>query len=128
MSQFRSFVGTGAAADLADPDLDGVVNALEYALGGNQLAPGAGILPVAGRESGKLTITFARNLAATDVTLRVLAADSLAGPWTAIDEKAESRYRQLVDRPRRCDHGLWRWPSGRARSQKPRRPAGKSAC
>ncbi len=84
---FGYFADLGPAADLADPDLDGVPNAVEYALGGNPSMASRGILPVPGEDSGHLTLNFTRHLAATDVTFRILAADDLTGPWTTIAVK-----------------------------------------
>lgn len=69
------------AGDLADPDGDGFVNLLEYALGGNALANG-GALYQAAMSTGALTLQITRNLANTDITLTVQGADSPAGPWT----------------------------------------------
>ncbi len=67
------------AGDLANPDADALPNLLEYALGtsptAQTLAPAAAIV------AGKLTLTFPRNPSATDITITVQGADSLAGPW-----------------------------------------------
>jgi endoglucanase len=42
---FAQVANTGDAADLADPDNDGIVNLLERALGGNPTVPGSAVLP-----------------------------------------------------------------------------------
>jgi hypothetical protein len=82
---FQSTTNAGSAADTADPDGDGIVNLLEYALG---LPPKTGSrvgLPAAGKTSdGRLlTITYQRNPALTDLTYEVEAANEL-GAWTTI--------------------------------------------
>jgi len=87
MAQWRQgFWGTtseaGIAADDADPDLDDVSNLLEYSLGGDPTVAGQASLPQVSAAGGKLTLTFARTLANSDITLTVEGADSMAGPWT----------------------------------------------
>jgi autotransporter-associated beta strand protein len=72
------------AGDLADPDHDGLANLVEYALGANPNAAGSAAAPQVGAADGKLRISFTRNTLATDVTLAVMAADSLESPWTEI--------------------------------------------
>lgn len=70
---------------LSDPNHNGIVNLLEYALGGDPVGgtTGTGILPQAGRSAGNaLELRFARYLDRTELTLTVQAADSPAGPWT----------------------------------------------
>lgn len=62
-----------------DIDFDGLRTILEYATGGGPLVRGA--LPAAGTAAGKLTLTFPRNTAATDVTLTVQGSDNLS-TWT----------------------------------------------
>ncbi|MCU0795940.1 MAG: hypothetical protein MUF31_08395 [Akkermansiaceae bacterium] len=75
----------------ADPDADGLVNALEYVLGGDPnsgsgVGPvhGGSIHPQAGMNAGKLTITFHRRQdSSSDMDLQPIAewAYSLNGPW-----------------------------------------------
>ena len=72
------------SSPLADPDSDGLVNLLEYALGGDPLTSSRVPLPRSSAVSGKLAITFTRTLANTDITMAVQAADSPAGRWTSI--------------------------------------------
>lgn len=75
----------GDAADLADPNRNGIQNLLEYALNGDPTAPPGAPTPkpVLGRSAdNRLQLTFPRYLDRTDVNLIVVAADSLAGPWT----------------------------------------------
>lgn len=72
------------AGDDIDGDKDGLNNLLEYALGSNPNVSSASTAPQSNTDSGKLRITFTRNTAATDLTLSVIAADTLTGPWTEI--------------------------------------------
>lgn len=70
------------AGDAADIDLDGIINLLEYAFGGDPHLRDVAILPIPSVVAGKLTLTFTRTLAHTDLTMTVQGADTLAGPWT----------------------------------------------
>ncbi len=70
------------SGDFADIDLDGLVNRLEYALGGNPQSASQTPLPVASIAGGKLALTFTRTVANTDITMTVQGSDSPAGPWT----------------------------------------------
>jgi hypothetical protein len=81
---FSTTANAGNAADTADPDGDGLLNLLEYALGSNPKGESASAMPQVSAVGGKLTITFTRNTAAVDVTLSVLGADDLAGTWTEL--------------------------------------------
>jgi hypothetical protein len=72
---------TGNAADLFDSDNDGFVNLLERALGGNPTTTTSALIQ-AGVVNNKLTITFTRSTANTDLTLTVQGADAPGGPWT----------------------------------------------
>ena len=87
LAKFGTTGNSGAGANDADFDLDGLKNLVEYALG---LAPDqSSAPPLAGRHpagaQSYLTLTFARSLSATGVTLWVDVAPSLLGPWTALD-------------------------------------------
>lgn len=84
-SKFSNSANTGNAADDADPNHNGIINLLEYALGGDPAGntTGTGILPQAERGAGnQLQIRFTRYLDRSDLTLTVQAADFLTGPWT----------------------------------------------
>jgi len=89
LTNFGLVTNTGAAADMADPDGDGIVNLLEYALGRqpkkSDPSTYAAIGSVNVSSQDYLTVTFARKMSATGITLWVDAADSPAGPWTPID-------------------------------------------
>ena len=82
---FSTFENSGAAADTADPNHNGIPNLVEYALGGDPLGAttGTAILPQPALSVAKtLQISFTRYLDRTDLTLVVQAADTVAGPWT----------------------------------------------
>ncbi len=68
---------TAIAGDLADPDHDGTLNLLEYALGLEPLIPSTSGLPVLDASGIYLTLTTQKNPAATDVTYNVEAKDDL---------------------------------------------------
>ena len=79
---FGSTSATGSADDNADPDHDGMTNLWERALYGNPNASDPVPLAQSSTVAGRLALTFTRSTAATDLTLSVQAADSLAGSWT----------------------------------------------
>ncbi len=70
------------ASDLANPDADALINLLEYALGGVPLVSSASPLPTSSIVGGRLTLTFTRVVANTDLTLTAQGGDAPAGPWT----------------------------------------------
>ena len=66
------------AGDSADPDADGLVNLIEYALGGDPNLRTPGPTP-------SLTgLNFTRNLTANDITLIVEATTNLVTGWSTI--------------------------------------------
>jgi hypothetical protein len=71
---FGTTLDAGDAANGADPDRDGVVNALEYALGTPPLSGGGHGLPTVGRVSvggaDYLTLTVSRPVSVTDASYR----------------------------------------------------------
>lgn len=76
---------SGDSADSADPDNDGISNLAEYALSGNPTIPATAIAPGYTLPGGVGTFAFTRNLAATDIALRIEARDSLTtGIWQTI--------------------------------------------
>ena len=97
----QSFFGpaatdTGTAANLADPEFDGLVNLLEYALAGNPLTP-APTLWQTSTPGGRLAITFTRTLANNDITLIVQGTDSLTAGWSDLAQSVNgSAFTALV--------------------------------
>lgn len=71
------------AGNLADPDRDGIVNLLEYAFAGNPLLPSASLgRPTQAFANGRLTLSFIRVLAHSDITLTVQGNNNLTNTWT----------------------------------------------
>lgn len=62
-TNFSTTADTGTAASTADPDADGIVNLLEYALGLSPTAPSTTSLPAAQVSAGNLTFTYKRAVA-----------------------------------------------------------------
>jgi len=72
------------AGDSADPDYDGLNNLLERALNSN---PNTAVTTPPVQRSvagGKLTVTFTRVVANTDLIIGVFGADTPEGPWTEL--------------------------------------------
>jgi hypothetical protein len=72
------------SGDLADPDGDGIVNLLEYALNLNPKVAGVTGLPTAQTDPvcGCLTLTYIQVISATDVVYAAEAAGDPGGPWS----------------------------------------------
>jgi hypothetical protein len=68
----------------ADPDGDGVANAVEYALGMEPLVADAELLPKAELIAGQLNIRFRRDTRATQAVVEVLGTSDLRQPWQTI--------------------------------------------
>lgn len=84
---FGILPNVGDAADIADPNRNGINNLMEYALGGEPKGGTTGmtILPrTMGSAGNRLQFTFTRYADRIDLTLTVKAADSLLGPWTPL--------------------------------------------
>ena len=85
LSEFGANANNAAiSGDLADPDSDGIVNLLEYALNLNpNMASGTG-LPTMEIDPacGCLTLTYSKVLSAIDLTYTVEAASNPVGPWS----------------------------------------------
>lgn len=89
---FGTTSNTGDAADLADPDDDGLLNLFEGTFGRPPLAPSPEALPVPGLAtvdgSPRLTLSFIRDTTLTGVVLQAESAATLSGPWTQFDPLA----------------------------------------
>lgn len=73
------------SGNLMDPNQNGIVNLVEFALGGDPIGntTGMAVLPTIGKNAGNhLTLTFTRVANRTDLTLIVQGADAPGGPWT----------------------------------------------
>jgi len=82
-----AYFGTNAtdpatAGDMADPDSDGAVNLLEYALATDPTYPGPDGTISGNIVGNQFQLQFHRNVSATDLTYIAQFASSLAGPWT----------------------------------------------
>ena len=84
-SEFGTYYGVGDAADLADPDMDGYPNLMEYATGTDPLGPGTSGINTLGKSSDgtRLAITFNR-IADPALTYNVLGAPNLTGTWQSV--------------------------------------------
>lgn len=73
------------AGETMDPDRDGLVNLLEYALGGDPLAAASrGTGPSVGVSAAAVEFRFDRDPSRDDIDLIVQQAESPAGPWLDI--------------------------------------------
>jgi hypothetical protein len=83
---FGSAANAGEAADLETPANDRMPNLLKYALGLDPRQPAVPPMMAIVGDPGdeRLSLTFSRLIAATDVAIEVQAANSLDGPWTTI--------------------------------------------
>jgi hypothetical protein len=82
-----AYFGTNATnatvtGDTADPDSDGAVNLLEYALANDPTVPGPDGLIFGNIAGNQFQLQFHRNVSASDITYTAQFADSLGGPWT----------------------------------------------
>ena len=69
-----------------DPDQDGVINLLEYALGGEPLVPSSGVLPMPVVSTGGMEIHFSRSLGNTDLRIIVQLSEVLDDDWIDVAE------------------------------------------
>ncbi|HEY1120607.1 MAG TPA: choice-of-anchor D domain-containing protein, partial [Haloferula sp.] len=81
---FDSTEDTGAAADNADPDNDGVENLLEFATGADPTESSPVETPVSRPLAGTIGFTYTRNkLATAEVIYTVEWSDTLTGAWSS---------------------------------------------
>jgi hypothetical protein len=69
-----------------DPDQDGVVNLLEYALGGEPLLPSNEVLPTVTPSGGGMVVGFSRSLPNTDLRITVQVSEDLNDDWVDVAE------------------------------------------
>ena len=75
------FPVSNPAAD-ADPDFDGVANALEYILGGNPAQSSSGLAPTVSADAGSIVFTFDRvDASETSDIILVVEAGTTLGTW-----------------------------------------------
>lgn len=77
----QSFASPADAAATADPDGDGRLNFVEFALGSEPLVKAQND-PVPGLDNGSPTLTFQLRKNTTGVTVTLQKATDLNGPWT----------------------------------------------
>ncbi len=80
-TNFSTTADTGTAANIADPDADGIPNLLEYALGLSPTTPSTTGLPAAQVSAGTLSFTYKRAVA-TGLTYVAQTTTDLAAAWT----------------------------------------------
>lgn len=98
LQHFGSTENTGNAADDADPDSDGIVNLLEYALGGDPWSAGSATLPTLGvleADGSRLYLTVSKNAEASDLAFVVEVSPDLhnwfgSGGHTYVIEETSS--------------------------------------
>ncbi len=87
LTYFGTITPSGNASDEADPDADGLVNLLEYALGSSPLSDTSALRPSAHPATvgggSHLTLEFTR-IADPALTYGVEAADAAGGPYATI--------------------------------------------
>lgn len=68
----------------ADPDRDGVPNAVEYACAMHPLIADVELLPSPALSAGVLSLSFRRDVRTVNATIEVQGAAQLTGPWEAV--------------------------------------------
>ena len=82
MQFFGTSLNSGDAADLADPDHDGIANLAEFALSSDPTQADAVATDIS-HEGSDLTLTYTRRDASlAEVTVKCLWAENANGPWS----------------------------------------------
>jgi hypothetical protein len=84
LQYFDSPVNAGNAADAADPDHDGLSNIWERAFASNPKLATSNAWPSIGIETNFVTLTYRRNISATDITFQTQWSADL-GTWSSSD-------------------------------------------
>jgi hypothetical protein len=85
LAKFGAAAGQPGSLPEDDPDRDGATNFLEYARNTHPQRPATTDLPAIHIDAAQTTLSFFRNLAATDLILRVETTTDLgATPWNVI--------------------------------------------
>ncbi|MES2709869.1 MAG: PQQ-dependent sugar dehydrogenase [Verrucomicrobiota bacterium] len=86
-SHFGSTGNTGDAADLADPDHDGLPNLVEFAFDQNPKSGASLTLPPGRLENGNFVVSFAQPAGISGITYTAeWSANPAAGGWTAVSD------------------------------------------
>ena len=81
LAKFGTAAGQAGSLAGDDPDGDGAINLLEYALNTPPLRAAKGDLPAMSNDGPQATLRFFRNLDASDITLTVQATSDLAATF-----------------------------------------------
>lgn len=95
MQHFNATAASGNAADLADPDGDGLVNLLEYATLSNPMDSNAQATFLT-KQGATMTFTYTKNSNATEVTYIVEWSDSLSGGWSSVGVLEQANGNQVT--------------------------------
>ena len=84
------------SGETADPDLDGLRNLVEYALGADPQSASPASAPTAGRNGGYLTLTYTKVKNAPDIVCAAEVSSSVASGWTAAAASVDQLW-QVID-------------------------------
>jgi hypothetical protein len=88
VTYFGAPEATGDAADLADPDADGLVNLVEYALGFDPKEADVAALPATASADGQWVFNYTRPVGRSDLTYTVQVSTNLQTWATVAQEQA----------------------------------------
>jgi len=86
VTYFGAPEATGDAADLADPDADGLVNLVEYALGFDPKEADVAALPATASADGQWVFNYTRPVDRSDLTYTVQVSTNLQ-TWTTVAQE-----------------------------------------